>query len=66
PAVRSIEFAGLLGGSVSFLFPSVEDPTSCVGDGCAPLPLVCVDLFCQPTGFDNLPVRTYWRQEHVD
>ncbi|MGB7216976.1 MAG: hypothetical protein WBE98_18300, partial [Gammaproteobacteria bacterium] len=64
--VRSIEFAGLLGGSVSFLFPSVEDPTSCVGDGCAPLPLICVDLFCQPTGFENLPVRTYWRQESVD
>jgi len=44
----------------------VEDPTSCVGDGCAPLPLICVDLFCQPTGFENLPVRTYWRQESVD
>lgn len=63
---RAIEFRGSLPSAVSFLFPSVDAPESCVGDACRPRPVVCVDLFCLPTTFGNNPVRTFWRQENVD
>lgn len=65
-ATRSAPFAGSIGSGVSLLFPSPDDPESCVGDECAPLPMVCVDLFCRPAGFGNAPIRTFWRQESVD
>ena len=63
---RAVEFRGSLPSEVSFLFPSPDDPESCVGDTCRPRPVVCVDLFCLPTSFGTHPIRTYWRQEDVD
>jgi len=65
-ADRAMEFRGSIASEVSFLFPSVANPDSCVGDECRPLPVVCVDLFCFPTTFGNNPIRTFWRQESVD
>ncbi len=59
---RFLEVPGSIAGEAVFLFPPPEDP-DCVGADCAPPPLACVGLTCLPTGFDNAPVRTYWRQE---
>ena len=61
-ADRSLEVPGSIAGEPVFLFPPPENP-ECVGAECAPPPLACVGLTCLPTGFDNAPVRTYWRQE---
>ena len=60
-ADRSIEVPGSIPGEAVFLFPPADDP-DCVGVECAPPPLACVGLTCLPSGFDNAPVRTYWRQ----
>ncbi len=59
---RFVEVPGLIAGEAVFLFPPPEDP-DCVGADCTPPPLACVGLTCLPSGFDNAPVRTYWRQE---
>ena len=61
-ADRSIEVPGSIAGEAVFLFPPPDDP-DCAGVECAPPPLACVGLTCVPSGFDNAPVRTYWRQE---
>ena len=61
-ADRSIEVPGSIAGEAVFLFPPPDDP-DCAGVECAPPPLACVGLTCLPSGFDNAPVRTYWRQE---
>ncbi len=61
-ADRSIEVPGSIAGEAVFLFPPADDP-DCAGVECAPPPLACVGLTCLPSGFDNAPVRTYWRQE---
>jgi type IV pilus assembly protein PilY1 len=63
---RSEEFNGSLSSEVVFLFPSPDNPGSCVGSQCRPPPVACVDLFCFPPGFMNNPVRTTWREESVD
>lgn len=60
-ADRSVEVPGSIAGEAVFLFPPAGDP-DCVGVECAPSPLACVGLTCLPSGFDNDPVRTYWRQ----
>lgn len=59
---RSTEVPGSIAGEAVFLFPPTDDP-DCVGVECVPPPLACVGLTCLPSGFDNAPVRTYWRQE---
>ena len=61
-ADRSTEVPGSIAGEAVFLFPPADDP-DCAGVECAPPPLACVGLNCLPSGFDNAPVRTYWRQE---
>jgi type IV pilus assembly protein PilY1 len=63
---RYVEFAGSIAADVVFLFPSPDNPDTCVGEECTPPPLACVDLFCLPTGFSNAPIRTFWSQESVD
>lgn len=63
---RFTESSGSIASEVVFLFPSPEDPSTCVGDECRPEPLACVDLFCFPPGFNNDPVRTTWSQESMD
>jgi type IV pilus assembly protein PilY1 len=62
---RNIEFNGSIASEVVFIFPSPDDPDTCIGDQCTPPPIACVDLFCFPPGFDNAPVRTFWTQESV-
>ena len=54
---------GSISSEVIFLFPSPDDPTTCVGDECTPPPVACVDLFCFPPGFANEPIRTVWSEE---
>ena len=61
-ADRSTEVPGSIAGEAVFVFPPPDDP-ECVGTECSPPPLACVGLTCLPSGFDNAPVRTYWRQE---
>ena len=63
---RYKEFTGSISSEVTFIFPSPDNPNSCVGDQCTPPPVACVDLFCFPPGFANNPVRTFWSQERVD
>lgn len=60
---RQLDFEGSISSEVVFIFPSPEDPASCVGDECTPDPVACVDLFCFPPGFGNDPIRTFWSQE---
>jgi type IV pilus assembly protein PilY1 len=59
-------FNGSLASEVVFIFPSPDDPTTCVGDQCTPPPIACVDLFCFPPGFANNPVRTFWSERAID
>ena len=56
---------GSISSEVIFLFPSPDDPTTCVGDECTPAPVACVDLFCFPPGFANEPIRTVWSEENA-
>jgi type IV pilus assembly protein PilY1 len=60
---RYLEFDGSIASEVVFLFPSPDDPDTCVGDECVPPPVACVDLFCFQTGFANDPRMTFWSQE---
>ncbi|MEE8543022.1 MAG: PilC/PilY family type IV pilus protein [Gammaproteobacteria bacterium] len=60
---RYVEFMGTIASEVVFLFPSPDDPDTCVGDECTPPPMACVGLFCFPPGFANDPVMTFWSQE---
>ena len=62
---RHLEVPGSIPGEFQFLFPPPTNP-DCEGAECAPPPLVCVGLTCLPSGFDNAPVRTYWREEGVE
>jgi type IV pilus assembly protein PilY1 len=62
---RYQEFRGSIASEVVFLFPSPDDPDTCVGDECTPPPLACVGLFCFPPGFANNPMMTFWSQESV-
>jgi hypothetical protein len=62
---RFREFNGSISSEVVFIFPSAEDPNTCVGDACAPPPVGCVDLFCFPTNFANHPVRTFWTENSL-
>jgi type IV pilus assembly protein PilY1 len=59
-------FEGSLASEPVFIFPSPDDPNTCVGDQCTPPPIMCVDLFCAPTGFANNPIRTFWSEEALD
>ena len=63
---RYQDFTGSISSEVTFIFPSPDDPNSCVGDQCTPPPVACVDLFCFPPGFSNNPVRTFWSQDRID
>ena len=65
PADRHMEIPGSIPGEFQFLFPPPTDP-DCEGAACMPPPLACVGLTCLPSGFDNAPVRTYWREEGVE
>lgn len=58
------EIPGSIPTEVVFLFPPSDDP-DCIGPQCAPPPLACTGLLCLPSGFENAPVRTYWRQDNV-
>ena len=62
---RYKEFRGSIASEVVFLFPSPDDPDTCVGEECTPEPLACVGLFCFPPGFKNDPQRTFWSEESV-
>jgi hypothetical protein len=42
-----------------------DDSTACRGEGCGGT-VICVGTICSPASFTNAPVRSYWRQEHVD
>lgn len=63
---RSKEFHGSISSEVVFMFPSADNPDTCVGDECTPPPVACVDLFCAPTNFFNGPRRTIWRDDTLD
>ena len=65
PDDRHMEIPGSIPGEFQFLFPPPTDP-DCEGAECMPPPLACVGLTCLPSGFDNAPVRTYWREEGVE
>jgi hypothetical protein len=42
-----------------------DDTAPCTGAGCGTA-AICVGTICSPVSFTNAPVRTYWRQAHVD
>ena len=39
---------------------------SSIGDQCSPRPIYCVGAECDPTDYDNNPVRTLWTQDGID
>ncbi len=49
-----------------FLFPSPDDPSTCVGKQCSPNPVGCVGVECFDPGFENVPVRTFWTEDGVE
>ena len=57
---------GGIAPSPTILFPSPDDPTTCIGDACSPAPIYCVGAECDPTDYGNNPVRTLWTQDGIE
>ena len=53
---------GGIAPEVVWLFPSPDNPETCVGAECRPDPVCLVGLENCGTGVQNRPVRTYWLQ----
>ncbi len=64
---RETELAqGGIAPEVVWLFPSPDDPTTCVGAECRPDPVCLVGLENCGVGVNLAPVRTFWRQTGVN
>ncbi len=64
---RDTELAqGGLAPEVVWLFPSPDNPTTCVGKECRPDPVCLVGLESCGVGINLAPVRTFWRQTGVN
>jgi type IV pilus assembly protein PilY1 len=64
---RDTELAqGGLAPEVVWLFPSPDNPTTCVGAECRPDPVCLVGLESCGVGVNLSPVRTFWRQQGVN
>ncbi len=64
---RESELAqGGIAPEVVWLFPSPDDPTTCVGEECRPDPICLVGLENCGVGVNLAPVRTFWRQTGVN
>jgi type IV pilus assembly protein PilY1 len=60
---RDTELAqGGLAPEVVWLFPSPDNPATCVGKECRPDPVCLVGLESCGVGINLAPVRTFWRQ----
>ncbi len=57
---------GGIAPEVVWLFPSPDNPESCVGAECHPPPVCLVGVETCGTGTNVTPVRTYWRQSGVN
>jgi type IV pilus assembly protein PilY1 len=57
---------GGIAPEVVWLFPSPDDPESCVGAECRPPPQCLVGLENCGVGINLAPVRTFWRQTGVN
>ena len=64
---RETELAqGGIAPEVVWLFPSPDNPATCVGAGCRPDPVCLVGLENCGVTIDLAPVRTFWRQTGVN
>jgi len=64
---RETELAqGGIAPEVVWLFPSPENPATCVGEECRPDPQCLVGLENCGVGVNLAPVRTFWRQTGVN
>jgi type IV pilus assembly protein PilY1 len=64
---RETELAqGGIAPEVVWLFPSPENPQTCVGAECRPDPVCLVGLENCGVGINLAPVRTFWRQAGVN
>jgi len=64
---RDTELAqGGIAPEVVWLFPSPENPQTCVGEECRPDPVCLVGLENCGVGVNLAPVRTFWRQTGVN
>lgn len=64
---RETELAqGGIAPEVVWLFPSPENPQTCVGAECRPQPQCLVGLENCGVGINLAPVRTFWRQTGVN
>jgi type IV pilus assembly protein PilY1 len=50
----------------TILFPSPNDPDTCVGQACTPAPVCKVGVESCGVTFSNDPVKTFWWQKNVD
>ncbi len=57
---------GGIAPEVVWLFPSPENPTTCVGAACRPDPVCLVGLESCGVVINLAPVRTFWRQTGVN
>lgn len=57
---------GGIAPEVVWLFPSPDNPESCVGAECRPEPVCLVGVENCGTGASMVPVRTFWRQTGVN
>ena len=64
---RESELAqGGIAPEVVWLFPSPDNPQTCVGAACRPDPVCLVGLENCGVGINLDPVRTFWRQTGVN
>jgi type IV pilus assembly protein PilY1 len=64
---RDTELAqGGIAPEVVWLFPSPDNPTTCVGKDCRPDPVCLVGLESCGVGLSLAPVRTFWTQAGVN
>ena len=57
---------GGIAPEVVWLFPSPDNPTTCVGAACRPPPQCLIGLENCGVGINLAPVRTFWRQTGVN
>jgi len=63
---RGLAVTGTIAPPPIIVFPPPDNPTTCVGRECRPSPIAYCGLELCGAGFNNQPVRTFWRQRGIN
>ncbi len=63
---QGLAVSGTIAPSPIIVFPPPDSPTDCVGRDCRPSPVAYCGLELCGGGFNNRPVRTFWRQRGIN